>query len=158
MATATESVLLSLDDPTTLEVLILLFHRKVDVGVDHVLELVRSSHLPILGHLSDDENVHCVDLRVVSQHAHRSLRRCGGDATGLEVTVIHALQRVDDKEEWTIWMICTNPVAALEKSLDVVLVADHELVAQTESISSHLDLVDTLLSGVEHDLVSATLQ
>ena len=42
---ATEAVLLRLEDTTSFEVLVLLFDREVHVRIDHVLELVRSSHL-----------------------------------------------------------------------------------------------------------------
>ena len=45
MATATEAVLLSFEDTTAFEVLVFPFDREVHVCIDHVLELVRTSHL-----------------------------------------------------------------------------------------------------------------
>ena len=55
VATATEAVLFGLEDTTTFEVLVFLLDREVHHGVDHVLELVGTSHLTSLVDLVDDD-------------------------------------------------------------------------------------------------------
>ena len=57
VATATEPVLLGFQNSAPLEVLVLDFHTQVNVRVNHVLKLVRTRHLTVLGHLSDDQNI-----------------------------------------------------------------------------------------------------
>ena len=56
MPAATEAVLLGLEDTTSFEVLVFLLDREVHVRIDHVLELVRSSHLTGLVDLIDDQS------------------------------------------------------------------------------------------------------
>ena len=48
VAATTEAVLFGLEDTTTFEVLVFLLDREVHHGVDHVLKLVRTSHLTSL--------------------------------------------------------------------------------------------------------------
>ena len=57
MSTTTKAVLLSLQNSAPLEVLVLYFYGEMDVRVNHVLKLVTTSHLTILGHLSDDDDI-----------------------------------------------------------------------------------------------------
>ena len=53
VTTPTEAVLFGLEDTTAFEVLVLLLYREVHHGIDHVLELVGTSHLTGLVHLVD---------------------------------------------------------------------------------------------------------
>ena len=67
VATATEPVLLGFQNSATLEVLVLDFHTQVNVRVNHVLKLVLTIHLTVLSHLSDDQNIACMLLGIVSK-------------------------------------------------------------------------------------------
>ena len=60
MTATTESILLSFQNTTTLKVLVLSLNREVDVGVDHMLKLITTGHLSVLGHLADDEYIDSV--------------------------------------------------------------------------------------------------
>ena len=52
---ATEAILFGFEDTTSFEVLVFFLYREVHHRVDHVLELVRTSHLTSLIDLVDDD-------------------------------------------------------------------------------------------------------
>ena len=99
VATATEAVLLSLEDTTSFEVLVFLFDREVHVRIDHVLELVGTSHFTGLVDLIDDQADCAGLLTEVSDLLEASNRRVARDLTALVHAVIEALKRVDDEDE-----------------------------------------------------------
>ena len=99
MATATEAILLCFEDATAFEVLVFLFDGEVHVRIDHVLELVRSSHLTGLVDLVDDQSYRTGFLAEVSDLLEASTRRVARDLTALVHAVIEALKRVDDEDE-----------------------------------------------------------
>ena len=78
---STEAVLLSFEDTTSFEVLVFLLDREVHVSVDHVLELVRSSHLTRLVDLVDDEADRACFLAEVSDLLEASNGRVRRDLT-----------------------------------------------------------------------------
>lgn len=145
----TESVLDRLQNSTAAEVRVLLLDGEVKHGVDHVLELLGASHLAVLGHLANDDDIDVVLLAVVSQHAERALRRAAVRLAVCVVAVIHALERVDDQEERTTSVPGTDSVTRFEQRRDVRLLADAEAVAKAEALSDHFDLIETLLGRVE---------
>ena len=55
MSATAEPVLLSFKDTTTQEVLVFLFNTEVHVSINHVLKLIRTSHLSRLVHLINDK-------------------------------------------------------------------------------------------------------
>ena len=114
MTCATESVLLCLENPAALKVLILLLNTQVNVTVNHVLKLIRSCHLAVLCDLADDDNVDRVFLRVRSQETESTFCRRSRDASGVEVSVVHALERVDDEEEGSLCRSRSDFITALQ--------------------------------------------
>ena len=68
MTTTSKSVLKSFDNSTPLEVFILLFNRQVNVRVNHVLKLIRTSHLTLLVNLVDDNCTGVVLFSPVRDH------------------------------------------------------------------------------------------
>ena len=78
---ATEAVLLCFEDTTSFEVLVFFLYREVHVCIDHVLELVRTSHLTGLIDLIDDEADSACFLAEVGDLLEASNRRVGRDLT-----------------------------------------------------------------------------
>ena len=99
VAATTEAVLLCLEDTTAFEVLVFLFDRKVHVSIDHVLELVRTSHLTGLVDLIDDQADCAGFLTEVGDLLEASNRRVGRDLTAFVHAIVEALKRVDDEDE-----------------------------------------------------------
>ena len=99
MPAATEAVLLRLEDTTAFEVLVFLFDREVHVCIDHVLELVGTSHLTGLVDLIDDQADCASFLAEVGDLLEASNGRVGRDLTGLVHAIVEALKRVDDEDE-----------------------------------------------------------
>ena len=81
MPASTEAVLLRLEDTTTSEVLVFLFDREVHVRIDHVLELVGTSHLTGLVDLIDDKADCAGVLAEVGDLLEASNRRVRRDLT-----------------------------------------------------------------------------
>ena len=67
VAATTKPVLLGFQNSATLKVVILLLNTQVNMRVNHVLKLVRTTHLAVLGHLSDDQHVASMLLSVISK-------------------------------------------------------------------------------------------
>ena len=99
MTTPAEAILGGLENAAPSEIRVLLLNRKLHHGVDHVLKLVRTSHLAGLVHLTDDHCVAEVLLAVVSHEAEGTLSGSSVNRTVLVLTVVHALEAVDEKEE-----------------------------------------------------------
>ena len=156
-ARAAEAVLDHLQDSAASQVDVLLLDREGHHGVDHVLELLRPSHLAGLVHLADDDGVAEVLLAVVGEHAQGTRGRpavdVGRTVLALVLAVVHALEAVHDEEEGLVLVAALVPdlVALLEQSGDVGLAAGVEAVLQAQTLSDQLDLVEALLSGVEED-------
>ena len=99
MATATEAVLLCLQDAASFEVLIFLLDREVHVRIDHVLKLVGPCHLAALVDLIDDQADSACFLAEVSDLLKASDCGVGCDLTAFVHAVIEALKGVDDEDE-----------------------------------------------------------
>ena len=99
MTTPAEAVLGGLKNSAPTKIGVLLLDRKLHHGVDHVLKLVRTSHLAGLVHLTDDHCVAEVLLAVVSHEAEGTLSRGSVNRTVLVLTVVHALEAIDEEEE-----------------------------------------------------------
>ena len=91
VATATEAIFLCFEDTTSFEVLVFLFDREVHVRIDHVLELVGTSHLTGLVHLVDDDADRTGLFAEVGDVLEASNGRTRRDFTRAVSTVIEAL-------------------------------------------------------------------
>ena len=149
MATATEPVLRGLKNSATLEVLVLRLYGEVHHGIDHVLKLVRTSHLTRLVDLSDDDSVAVVLLAVVCNHRQGAFSRLAVGVTILVLTIVEALKAVDDHEEWLTGVSLPKLVSILQERRNVVLLAGDEAVAEAEAFTYQLDLEEAFLCSVE---------
>ena len=160
MTSATETILLGGQDPTTEEVLVLALHVKRDERVHHVLELVGASHTTGLGHLTNHDHVDEVLLSVVGEVLKRTFRGSRGDATGLEVPVVQGLERVHDQEEGLARILgaSTQLVALLDQLLDIGLLTSRETATEAKPLDGHLELIEALLCSIEEDQRTAVSQ
>ena len=99
VTTSTKSVFCGLENSTTSKVNIVLLNRKLHHGINHVLKLVCTGHFTGLVHLTDDHCVAEVLLAVVSHEAEGTLSRGSVNRTVLVLTVVHALEAIDEEEE-----------------------------------------------------------
>ena len=99
MTTPAEAILGGLENAAPSEIRVLLLNRKLHHGGDHVLELIRTGHLTGLVHLTDDHCVAEVLLAVVSHEAEGTLSGSSIDRAVLVLTVVHALEAIDEEEE-----------------------------------------------------------
>ena len=130
MATATEAIFLCLEDTTSFEVLVFLFDREVHVCIDHVLELVRTSHLTGLVDLIDDQADCAGLLAEVGDLLEASNGRVRRDLTGLVHAIVEALKRVDDEDE-LIGGACFHHCASIVENLgDVSRVTSAEAMLE----------------------------
>ena len=99
MATATEAVLLCLQDATAFEVLVFFLDREVHVSIDHVLKLVGPCHLAGLVDLIDDQADSASFLAEVGDLLEASDCGIGCDLTAFVHAIVEALKRVNDEDE-----------------------------------------------------------
>ena len=88
MPAATEAVFEGLEDTTAFEVLVFLLYREVHHGIDHVLELVGTSHLAGLVDLIDDHTYRASLLAEVGDVLEASNGRTSRDLTRRVLFVI----------------------------------------------------------------------
>ena len=131
MATATEAVLLGLEDTTAFEVLVFFLYREVHVSIDHVLELVGTSHLARLIDLIDDKADSACVLAEVGDLLEASNRRVRRDFTGAVLAIVEALKRVDDEDELIGGRSLHHLASILEDFLYTVRVACAEAMLET---------------------------
>ena len=149
MAATTEPVLRRLEDPATLEVSVLALHSEVHHGVNHVLELVGTSHLATLVHLADDHGVDVVLLAVVGDHPQGTLSALAVGVTIAVLTIVHALEAVDDEEERLSGVLGPEGIAFLQQCGNMRLLANRESGPQLKAFDHQLHLVEALLCSVE---------
>ena len=149
MTAATEPVLRGLQDAATFEVLVLLFYAKVHHGVDHVLELVGTSHLAGLVDLADDDRVAVMLLAVISDEGQGPLSRLAVGVTVLVEPVVHALEAVNDQEEGLPGIGLAKLGSILQQCGNVSLLASDEALAELQAFDNQLDLEEGFLSSVE---------
>ena len=127
MSSSTESVLGNLEESVVEELAFLIFiNTEVTVSVHHVLELVGSSHLSSLGHLAYHDGDGVMLFAIVGDGLERTLRRRRRDPAGIEVAVVHRLERVDDDEELLTRILLSNLVAVLKQGWDVIVLTADE--------------------------------
>jgi len=146
---ATEPVLRGLQDAATFEVLVLFFYAKVHHGVDHVLELVGSSHLAGLVDLADDDRVAVVLLAVIGDEGQGALSRLAVGVTVAILAIVHALEAINNEEEGLAGIGLADLVAVGEERRDVVLLAGDEALLELQSFNNQLDLEEGFLSSIE---------
>ncbi len=146
------AVLLDLEDPAAREVRVLHLNRQGDEGVDHVLERVGAHELAALGDLADHDRIDEVLLRIVGDLGEDTLRGLAVGGPAGVVTVVHALEGVDDDDEGSTGVLRPQLRALAEEGGHVDLVGGDEAPLQLEALRRHPELVEGLLAGVvDHD-------
>ena len=139
-----EAILLSREDSTSEEVLVLPLHIQRELRVYHVLKLVATSHLAAFRHLTDDDGIDHVGLAVIRNHLQASLCSSGRDTTGLELAVLHALEGIYDQDEVLTGIRSANLVAVFQQLRDVRLLPSDETATKVETLSGHSNLIQAL--------------
>ena len=149
MATATEPVLRGLKDPAPLEVLVLYLYGEVHHGVNHVLKLVGTSHLTRLVDLTDDDSIAVVLLAVIGDHSQGTLSALAVNMTIGVLTIVEALEAVNDEEEGLTLVGLAKLVCVLQQCGNVGFLAGDEAVTEPKPLTNQLDLEEAFLSRVE---------
>ena len=150
VATATEPVLRGLKNSATLKVLVLRLYGKVHHGIDHVLKLVSTSHLTRLVNLADDDSIAVVLLAVIGNHGQCTFSRLAVGVTITVLTIVKALEAIDNHEEWLTRIGLTKLVSVSQQRRHVVLLASDEAVTEAEAFTDQLDLEEAFLSSVKN--------
>ena len=151
MATTTEPVLRSLEDSATFKVLVLRLNGKVHHGVNHMLKLVATGSLARLADLSDDDSIAEVFLAIISNHTQRSFGTLGVDVTIAVLTIIHALEAINNEEERLTRIGCPKGITLFEECRNVSFLTNLESTLKAKSFNNQLDLEEAFLSSVEND-------
>jgi len=147
---ATEPVLGHLEDSAAEQLgPLVLLDRELHHRVDHVLEHVPTRKLSVFTDLADDDGAGVVLLAPVRDERQSALRRAAVGRTVGVLAVVHGLEAVHHEDELLVGVLRSKLVTVLEQRGDVNLLAHRETVLEAESLRCKLDLVETLLTGVE---------
>ena len=140
MTSATETILLSLENPTSQEVLVLAFNVQCEVGIHHVLEHVGTCHGTRLGDLPDDDGIDEVCLAVVGDRRQRPLSTFRVHLVCSVLPIIQGLQGVHDQEEGLLRIGRSNLVTVVQKVRHHDILPGDETVSKPEPLHRHLEL------------------
>ena len=149
MAAATEPVLRGLEDSATFKVLVLYLYGEVHHGVNHVLKLVGTSHLSRLVDLANDDSVAVMLLAVIGDHGQGTLCALAVDMTVVVLTIVEALEAVDNQEEGLTRIGLAKLISILQQCGNVSFLAGDEAIPEAEAFTDQLDLEEAFLSSVE---------
>ena len=155
--TAAEAVLGDLELAEVHPLLVLPLNAEVHHAVDHVAQGVAPTELAAFGDVADDDRAGERLLRPTGDLLHAALGGGAGDPASLEVTVVHALERVNEQEALSTGTLPAELVGLAEELVDIGLAPDVE-ATETEAVDGPLDLEEAFLGRVVDDQVTCTGQ